>query len=192
MTSIFLHLFGCGMNSVDCPWIFDEWFFAREMALRSRIRQRPVHLCRTAPSPEKNVRCIGDCGIHEAKELLRTGFEPVTYGCLSYVNPTTVHRSTNWAIEGCLEMSVKHVCIICLLMHFQQIRTTFWTNAEWQQKVQHRGWNDGPNMPCRIARPIQPINPLGTLSVGWWSSSDCKRVMMEDGGGQRVSSVNGM
>ena len=30
--------------------------------------------------------------------LLRAGFEPATYGCL--LRPTTVHRSTNWAIEG--------------------------------------------------------------------------------------------
>ena len=34
------------------------------------------------------------------KELLRAGFEPATYGCLPWGWPTTVHRSTNWAIEG--------------------------------------------------------------------------------------------
>ena len=31
--------------------------------------------------------------------LPRTGFEPVTYGYLLLLQ-TTVHRSTNWAIEG--------------------------------------------------------------------------------------------
>ena len=30
--------------------------------------------------------------------LLRAGFEPATYGLQTYF--TTVHRSTNWAIEG--------------------------------------------------------------------------------------------
>ena len=29
--------------------------------------------------------------------ILRAGFEPATYG---FQHPTTVHRSTNWAIEG--------------------------------------------------------------------------------------------
>ena len=32
------------------------------------------------------------------KKLPRAGFEPATYGCLT--TTTTVHRSTNWAIEG--------------------------------------------------------------------------------------------
>ena len=32
----------------------------------------------------------------------RAGFEPATYGCLTIT--TTVHRSTNWAIEGCVPL----------------------------------------------------------------------------------------
>ena len=34
------------------------------------------------------------------KKFLRAGFEPATYGLLIIYKPTTVHRSTNWAIEG--------------------------------------------------------------------------------------------
>ena len=36
---------------------------------------------------------------NEKRILLRAGFEPATYGLLLWL-PTTVHRSTNWAIEG--------------------------------------------------------------------------------------------
>ena len=32
-------------------------------------------------------------------KFLRAGFEPATYGCLN-TDRTTVHLSTNWAIEG--------------------------------------------------------------------------------------------
>ena len=35
---------------------------------------------------------------HFSKKILRAGVEPATYGFL--VITATVHRSTNWAIEG--------------------------------------------------------------------------------------------
>ena len=42
--------------------------------------------------------CRAFCFPKMKKNLPRAGFEPATYGCLSI--PTTVHRSTNWAITS--------------------------------------------------------------------------------------------
>ena len=41
---------------------------------------------------------IGNMKIEKNIPILRAGFEPATYGYLMWT--TTVHRSTNWAIEG--------------------------------------------------------------------------------------------
>ena len=50
------------------------------------LLSKPADACEAFYFPQKK------------KNLPRAGFEPATYGCLSI--PTTVHRSTNWAIEG--------------------------------------------------------------------------------------------
>ena len=47
---------------------------------------------------------IGNMKNEKNLPILRAGFEPATYGYL--VLTTTVHRSTNWAIEGGDERSV--------------------------------------------------------------------------------------
>ena len=45
---------------------------------------------------------------------------------------------------------------------------------KWLQKVQHMKWNNGPNWPCRLVRPIIPfpllnlLQPLGNAKCNYY------------------------
>ena len=54
--------------------------------------------------------------------FLRAGFEPATYGYL--ILSTTVHRSTNWAIEGFINLVFNNSFILQI-----QKETSFYSQA---------------------------------------------------------------
>ena len=69
-------------------------------------------------------------------KILRAGFEPATYGCLR--NTTTVHRSTNWAIEGWMSMFTKSWLLMNNRTHWpwtSYLSTCVWCYICWSKSI---------------------------------------------------------